>query len=130
MKKQTSLPKLLAKAQKVFNSFIRNRDKDKCCITCGKYKIEHACHFYSAGQYSALRFNTDNVHGGCLACNYYKHGQLHFYRDHLEKRIGKDKLMLLDSTATRNRVKRWSRIELELLINIYSKSNEAANINM
>jgi len=124
MKKQITLPGLIKKAQKVFNAFIRERDKDRSCITCGKYKIEHACHFYSAGQYPALRFNTDNVHGGCLSCNYFKHGELHFYRDHLEKRIGKDRLALLDSTATRNRVRKWSRVDLGLIISIYSNGKK------
>ena len=118
-KKIISLPELLAKAQRVFNSFIRERDKDQPCITCGKYKIENACHFYSAGQYSALRFHPDNVHGGCIACNYYKHGELGFYRKHLEQRIGSNKLALLDSTATRHRTKKWSRYELEAIIEMY-----------
>lgn len=121
VKKQITLPRLLAKAQKVFNAWIRNRDKDSSCISCGKYKIEHACHFYSAGQYSALRFNEDNVNGGCLACNYYKHGELNFYRIHIEKRIGKDRLALLDSTATRNRTKKWSREELQWIIKNYTQ---------
>lgn len=119
-KKELSLPKMLAKAQRIFNQAIRNRDAELPCITCGKYKIENACHFYSAGQYSALRFHPDNVHGGCVACNYYKHGELGFYRKHIEQRIGSYKLALLDSTATRHRVKRWSRLELELIIKEYS----------
>lgn len=120
-KKLISLPKLLAKAQRIFNQAIRDRDKDLPCVTCGNYKIEHACHFYSAGQYPALRFHPDNVHGGCISCNFYRHGELNFYRQHIEKRIGSDKLALLDSTATRHRFKKWSRFELELIIKEYSE---------
>lgn len=119
-KKLISLPRILKKSQDVFNKWIRDRDKNLPCITCGKYKIEHACHFYSAGQYSSLRFHPDNVHGGCVACNYYKHGELNFYRKHIEKRIGSDKLALLDSTATRHRTKKWSRTELLVIIEMYS----------
>lgn len=123
-KKLISLPKLLAKAQRIFNAWIRNRDKDACCITCGRYQIEHACHFYPAGTYPALRFNEDNCHGGCLQDNYFKHGDLSNYRRHLEKRIGPDRLALLDSIATRNRFKKWTRFELEIIIEQYSLKNK------
>jgi hypothetical protein len=127
MKKQISYPNLLKKAQTTFNAFIRMRDADKGCITCGKYKIEHACHFYAAGHYTGLRFNEDNVHGGCLQCNYFKHGAGNEYRRNIEQRIGKERLLLLDATATRERFKKWSRLELELLISIYqNKLKQAA----
>lgn len=121
VKKPIPLPSLTEKAQKVFNAYIRRRDSEKPCITCPKYQIEHACHFYSAGQYTALRFNEDNTHGGCIQCNYYKHGNLNHYRMNLEKRIGIEKLLLLDSIATRSRFKKWSRTELEIIIEMYKK---------
>lgn len=125
-KKQLSLPKLLQKAQTVFNAYIRKRDADKPCITCGKYKIEHACHFYSAGHYSALRFNEDNVHGGCLQCNYFKHGAGNEYRRNLIKRIGEVRILMLDSIATRQRLKKWQRFELEIIITEYKQKLKAA----
>ncbi len=126
-KKQISYPALMQKAQRIFNEFIRQRDADKTCITCGKYKIEHACHFYSAGHYTGLRFNEDNVHGGCLQCNYFKHGAGNEYRRNIELRIGEQRLLLLDSTATRQRFKKWSRLELEIIITEYkNKIKEAA----
>ena len=118
VKAPLSLPKLTAKAQMIFNRWIRNRDADKPCITCGRYKIEHACHFYPAGVYTALRFNEDNVHGGCLQCNYYKHGEQNFYRKHLPDRIGEQRLNLLDAAA-RKKTYKWSRFELELIIEKY-----------
>lgn len=118
-KKIISLPKLIQKAQKCFNAFIRERDKDCGCITCNSGSIEHACHFYSAGHYSALRFNENNCHGGCLRCNYFKHGATGDYRRRLENKIGLQKLQLLDSVATRNPIKRWSRLELEEIIKTY-----------
>ncbi len=123
-KKQLSYKSLLAKAIRIFNAFIRERDRDKGCITCGAYKIEHACHFYSAGFYSALRFNEDNVHGGCLQCNYFKHGSGNEYRRNIALRIGKDRLSLLDSVATRNGVKKWQRFELELICIQYGKKQK------
>lgn len=118
-RKPLSYPKILAKAQRIFNAFIRRRDADKNCITCGKPKIEHACHFYSAGHYTGLRFHPDNVHGGCLQCNYFKHGAGNEYRRNLISRIGEQRMFLLDSAATRNRFKKYSRFELEQIIETY-----------
>jgi hypothetical protein len=127
VKKQISYPNLLKKAQATFNSYIRQRDADRPCITCGKPKIEHACHFYSAGHYTGLRFNEDNVHGGCLQCNYFKHGAGNEYRRNIEARIGERRLLLLDATATRQRFKKWSRTELEIIITEYrNKIKQAA----
>ena len=57
------------KLVKLFHKFIRERDKDKPCISCGQYTTLQAGHFYSGGHYSALRFDEDNVHGQCLRCN-------------------------------------------------------------
>jgi hypothetical protein len=119
-KKLIPLPRLLEKAQRVFNAWIRERDKDCGCITCNHGRVEHACHFYSAGHYSALRFNENNVHGGCLQCNYFKHGSGVDYRRRIENKIGLQKLQLLDSVATRNPVKKYTRFELEQIILKYS----------
>lgn len=119
--KPISLPTLLKKAQRVFNEFIRMRDTDKQCISCDKYSIENACHFYNAGQYSALRFNENNVNGGCIQCNKYMHGNLSEYRARLIKRIGEQKVLLLDISAKTNRVKKWSRTELFAIIEHYKK---------
>lgn len=119
IKKQISLPKLLQKAQRVFNNFVRERDKDRGCISCTSGRVEQASHFYSCGQFSALRFNENNVHGSCLRCNYFLSGNLNEYRVRLIKKIGEQKVLLLDATARNNRVKKWSRLELEIIIKEY-----------
>ena len=124
MKKQISLPALLKKAQNEFNKFIRNRDQDKGCISSGT-TVEQAGHFYSAGQYTALRFNEDNCHGQSLQDNYFKHGNLIPYRMNLIKRIGQQRVDLLDYTATRNRVKKWTRFELEQIYQLYKNKNNS-----
>lgn len=121
-KKVLPLPKLIAKCQSEFNKWIRKRDQDLGCISC-QGKVEQAGHFYNAGQNSALRFHPDNCAGQCVQCNYYRSGNLIPYRINLEKRIGKQRLDLLDSTATRNRVKKWNRGELEIIYLKYKKLN-------
>lgn len=80
--------------QKVFNAYIRFRDKDLPCISCGtNQNVEYAAgHFYPT-TYQFLRFNEDNVHKQCNKhCNMMLRGNLNEYRPHLEKKIGKDKL--------------------------------------
>ena len=76
--------------QKVFNEFIRLRDRNEPCISCGKTlptKYD-AGHFYSVGSYPNLRFHEDNVHGQCVECNQHKHGNLLEYAPRLTERIG------------------------------------------
>ena len=116
--KQISLPKLLAKAQVVFNAWIRRRDKNLNCISCPA-QVTEAGHYYSQGHHSALRFNEINTNGQCTRCNRFLHGHLIAYRQGLLKRYGQRELDLLDSSA-RNRVKKWSRVELETIIKEYS----------
>jgi hypothetical protein len=85
--------------QTVFNKYIRERDKDKPCISCGnelKGKYD-AGHYYSVGNYPALRFNEMNVSGQCVHCNQWRGGSLHEYREGLIKRIGIEAVEMLDS---------------------------------
>ena len=119
MKRTESLPKLLKKAQKVFNAFIRERDSELGCISCGG-SVDHAGHYFSQGSHSALRFNESNVHGQCVGCNTYKHGNLIYYRLGLVKRFGEETVRALESAATLMKVKKWSRDELNEIIKKYS----------
>lgn len=115
------LPKMLKKAQEVFNKWIRERDKDKGCISCGS-EVDHAGHYYSQGHHSGLRFNEINTNGQCLRCNNFLHGNLINYRKGLVKRYGEAKVMLLENNNV-NKVKKWSRFELEAIIQEYGKKD-------
>lgn len=122
IKKIIPLPRLLKKTQIVFNRWIRERDKDKGCISCGS-QVTEAGHYYSQGHHSSLRFNEVNTNGQCTRCNCFLHGSLIHYGAGLKKRYSEQQISLLDSIATRNPVKRWSRTELELIIIIYEKKH-------
>lgn len=115
VKKQISLPKLLAKAQAVFNAFIRNRDQDKGCISCGG-EVQQAGHYLSQGHNSALRFNEVNCQGQCVRCNRFMHGHLIAFRQGLIKRYGEQKVLMLESA---DKFKKWSRCELYAIIQMY-----------
>lgn len=87
--------------QVIVNKYVRLRDKDKGCISCGtpltgKYD---AGHYYSCGSYPELRFNTDNIHGQCVHCNQWKHGNLIEYTKRLPLRIGEVKFHSLEVKA-------------------------------
>lgn len=116
--KATPLPKLLKKAQTVFNAYIRNRDKDSGCISCGG-SVDHAGHYFPVGSHSKLRFDEMNVNGQCVGCNTYKHGNLIMYRMGIVKKYGKLMVELLEIEATDTRVKKWTRAELEEIIQKY-----------
>ena len=93
------LQDLIRIAERHVNMFIRIRDEGKPCVSCGKFKVLQAGHFYSAGHYSSLRFNADNIHGQCIRCNMHLSGNLNEYRKRIESRIGKEGLERLDMLA-------------------------------
>ena len=87
--------------QKIFNTYIRERDKNKPCISCNKVlsgKFD-AGHYYSVGSYPELRFHEDNVHGQCVHCNQHKRGNLIDYLECLHTRIGLVKILKLKELA-------------------------------
>ena len=118
----------MKEAQKVFNQYIRLRDKNQTCISCGsklgsKYD---AGHFYSMGGHKAVTFDEDNVHAQCVACNQFKSGNLINYREGLIKRIGEAKLNDLSQRA--NQTRKYTNDELKELIKTYKqKINEIRN---
>jgi len=117
-----NIPDLIAKATKRFNKFIRERDKNLGCISCGG-EVENAGHYYSAGKYPSLRFNEDNVHGQTIACNKWRHGNLIEYRKGLVKRIGEERVKKLDDIADaykRNGFK-WDKFALLEIIEKYKQ---------
>lgn len=93
-----SRPDWLKEAQKAFNEFIRLRDKDLPCISCGRYHEGqyHAGHYRSVGACPELRFNEDNVHKQCSVCNNHKSGNAIEYRINLIRKIGLERVEFLE----------------------------------
>lgn len=121
MKKAKSLPKLKAELQKIFNEFIRLRDKDKPCISCGQFKELQAGHYYSVKGYDGLRFDELNCAGECAGCNCFDESHLIGYGENLLERIGAVNFGILKMrAATYKRMGyKWSRSELEEKIQYY-----------
>lgn len=105
--------------QKVFNEFIRERDKGKPCVSCG-CRVNgngHASHFFAVGSHPNLRFNEDNVHLSCVECNLHKHGNLAEYSIRLPKRIGIERYTNL--VLHKNSVLKLSIPEIKMKIEYY-----------
>ena len=81
---------LTKEAQAAFNKFIRLRDANEPCISCGRYHQGqyHAGHYLSTGARPELRFDESNVHKQCSACNNHLSGNIALYRIALIKKIG------------------------------------------
>lgn len=110
----------MKEAQKVFNQYIRLRDEGLNCISCNKPPLKKNCgHYYSQGGHSNVRFDEDNCHLQCEHCNTYLSGNLLNYQIGIQKRIGADRLIDLQTRA--HITKKWSVEELKELINIYKK---------
>ncbi|RKZ92284.1 MAG: recombination protein NinG [Gammaproteobacteria bacterium] len=88
----------LKEAQAEFNKFCRARDRNQPCISCqrhhdGQY---HAGHYMTVGGHPELRFNEDNCHKQCSACNNHLSGDIARYRVNLERKIGPKRLAALE----------------------------------
>ena len=123
--KKSKIEQLMTKSewlkllQGVFNKFIRLRDTNKGCISCGTLlnKKYDAVHYYSVGAYPNLRFNEYNVHAQCVYCNQHKHGNIHEYTIGLKKRIGIELYDML--TSNRSKPLNLTIPEIKELIDIY-----------
>lgn len=84
-------------AQTAFNTYIRTRDKDRKCISCGTYNgKKNAGHYMSVGSTPELRFHEDNAHKQCEYCNTHLSGNLINYRISLVERIGVERVEFLE----------------------------------
>lgn len=79
-----------AELQKWVNKYVRLRDADDPCISCGRYHQGqyHAGHYKSRGAHPELRFDLANIHKQCAPCNNHKSGDISNYRINLIAKIG------------------------------------------
>jgi hypothetical protein len=110
---------LMKEAQKAFNAFIRKRDENQGCISCGnKTRQMHAGHYRPIGRNSALRFDEHNCHSQCSICNNHLSGNLNEYRFNLIEKIGLQSVISLEEN---NEPKSWSIEELRSIIKTYKE---------
>ncbi|MFJ2527843.1 recombination protein NinG [Pseudomonas helmanticensis] len=88
----------LREAQAAFNEWIRLRDADRPCVSCGRYHEGqyHAGHYRSVGANPELRFEPLNVWKQCAPCNTHLSGNLVNYRLSLLQLIGTEQVEWLE----------------------------------
>lgn len=94
-------------AQTAFNRYIRWRDFNKECASCGGQLIGSsnyltgsavdASHYRSRGAASHLKFNVFNVHSACTRCNRQLSGNAVEFRIRLIDRIGIERVERLEA---------------------------------
>ena len=104
----------LKDTQVIFNKYIRLRDQNDGCISCGSKSASayHAGHYRSIGSAGHLRFNEHNCHRQCAACNTHLSGNLIRYRLGLIRKIGME---LVEALESDNETVKWSIEEIKLL---------------
>lgn len=92
----------MREAQTAYNAYIRERDKDLPCISCGDFTPmtrggDYDCgHYRSVGANPELRFEELNTHKQCKQCNSHLSGNIVNYRIGLLMRIGEEKVRWLE----------------------------------
>ena len=117
----------LKKTQQLFNKYIRLRDNDSPCISCGKHHMGqyHAGHYRSVGSAPELRFDSANCWKQCAPCNNHLSGNLVNYRINLIARHGVE---IVDYLEGPHKPKRYTIAELkELQVKYSQKIKELEN---
>ena len=97
----------IKEAQAAFNGYIRARDKNKPCISCGCLPGDtvrggnfDAGHYRSRGSAGHLRYNMFNCHSQCVKCNRYLSGNVVEYRKRLIDVLGENRLIQLENDSS------------------------------
>ena len=118
----------LKDTQVIFNKYIRLRDQNDGCISCGSTSASsyHAGHYRSIGSAGHLRFNEHNCHRQCAACNTHLSGNLIRYRLGLIRKIGME---LVETLESDNGTVKWSIDEIKLFKAQFSAKIKAHEAN-
>ncbi|HCD1086027.1 TPA: recombination protein NinG [Proteus mirabilis] len=105
-------------AQTAFNAFIRERDKDEPCISCGRFHEGqyHAGHYRTTGANPELRFDEDNCHKQCAPCNNHLSGNIENYTPRLIEKIGQERFERLMGS---HELPKWKRDDYERIRDHY-----------
>jgi hypothetical protein len=103
--------KWLSEAQAIFNKFIRLRDENLPCVSCGRYHSGKydAGHYRTVGGAAHLRFSEDNCHKQCAPCNNHLSGNIVNYRAGIIAKIGIERV---EAVENNNATHKWTREEL------------------
>jgi len=112
--KLKTLSQYEAEAKKSFQLWVRMRDKDLPCISCGIKETElfDGGHFFKAEIFSGLIFDERNVHKQCRKCNRFQGGNELQYRKGLVNRFGLEFVEKLEYESDSKRNYKFTKNEL------------------
>lgn len=118
--KENDKSTLLKLAEKVVNTYVRLRDLNKPCCSCGHFgdRQFHAGHFQNVGGHQQLRFYTLNIHKQCSICNNWKSSNNEQYRPFMINKYGLEFVESLESNQERGN---YSVEYLQRLIKVFRK---------
>ncbi len=116
--KLKSRSELAREAQAAFNAWVRLRDADKPCISCGRHHEGqyHAGHYLSVGARPELRYEPINVWKQCAPCNTHLSGNAVLFRQALVREIGLDRVEWLEGP---HHAKKYTADELRAIRDLY-----------
>ena len=127
-----SRSELAREAQQAFNQWVRLRDADKPCISCGRHHEGqyHAGHYLSVGARPELRYEPFNVWKQCSPCNTHLSGNAVLFRQALVREIGLERVEWLEGPHP---AKKYTADELRAIKTEYAAKarklkREAANV--
>lgn len=114
-------------AQAAFNAYIRFRDRDRGCISCGNFVLDDQIgggwdcgHYRSTGSAPHLRFGGIraclNAHKQCVKCNRFLSGNVAEYRKELVRKIGVE---LVEAVEADQHSRSYTIEELQRITQIY-----------
>ena len=115
-------------AQAAFNSWIRERDAGKPCISCQRHHGGqiHAGHYLSRGARPELAYEPDNCHAQCAPCNVHLSGNAVLYRRNLVELIGVERVGWLEGP---HEPKRYTIDDLKTIRDTYRAKAKALKDN-
>ncbi|QTL38774.1 recombination protein NinG [Xenorhabdus budapestensis] len=104
----------IQQAQRAVNTYIRERDRDLPCVSCGTFVSSQwdAGHYRTTPAAPQLRFDERNIHRQCIVCNQHKSGNIVPYRVELIRRIGQAAVDAIESSHDRHR---WTIEECKVI---------------
>ena len=89
----------MKRAQAAVNKYVRVRDRDLPCISCGRHHKGqyHAGHYRSVSACSSMRFYTLNINKQCSVCNTHLSSNAIQYRLALIKKYGAETVEHIES---------------------------------
>lgn len=113
-------------AQAAFNEYIRTRDAEAPCISCGRFhegKYD-AGHYRTRGASPATRYDETNCHKQCVPCNQHLSGNIENYTPNLIEKIGQ---AAFERLMGPHELKKWTREELQELAAHYRQKTRELN---